>query len=116
MYVFVLSNDQSLFKCQVPTISKSTFYRHVRTYINHQILLTWRQQQAELIQDARSRGNVVQLGDCRSDSPGHCAKYGTYTMIDTHSGKVLASEMIQVSIHVMELYYIQSYIIRSPRP
>ena len=36
-------------------------------------------------------------GDGRCDSPGHCAKYGTYTVIDENTNKVLDFEVIQVT-------------------
>ena len=36
-------------------------------------------------------------GDRRCDSPGHSAKYGTYTLMDDDSGKVVAFSVIQVS-------------------
>ena len=62
------------------------------------MLSTWQHQQEDLLTEARARGGLTLLGDCRSDSPGHCAKYGTYSMIDTYQGKVLVSEVIQVSI------------------
>ena len=41
---------------------------------------------------------VVNLdGDGRCDSPGHCAKYGTYTLMDEKQGNVVAFSVVQVS-------------------
>lgn len=37
-------------------------------------------------------------GDGRADSPGHSAKYGTYTMLDVHQNKVLHVETVQVTL------------------
>ena len=36
-------------------------------------------------------------GDDRCDSPGHNAKYGTYTMIDQFSDKIIDFQIVQVS-------------------
>ena len=41
----------------------------------------------------------------RSDSPGHCAKYGSYTFIDADLNKVLDIEVVQVSV-IEECRYI----------
>ena len=41
---------------------------------------------------------VVNLdGDGHCDSPGHCAKYGTYTLMDDDTGDVVAFNVVQVS-------------------
>lgn len=36
-------------------------------------------------------------GDGRSDSPGHSALYGVYSLMDCDSGKILAVELVKVS-------------------
>ena len=36
-------------------------------------------------------------GHSRCDSPGHNAKYGTYTMIDQHNNKIVDFQIVQVS-------------------
>lgn len=38
------------------------------------------------------------MGDGRADSPGHSAKYGTYTLVDVKEGKVLHLEVGQLSL------------------
>ena len=35
-------------------------------------------------------------GDGRCDSPGHSAKYGTYTMLDVQSDKVVDFKVVSV--------------------
>lgn len=79
-------------------VSKSTLYRHIRKYVSPHIRMTWLAQQEDVLTEARQRGNLTVLGDCRSDSPGHCAKYGTYTLMDGHTGKVLDSQVVQVGV------------------
>ena len=36
-------------------------------------------------------------GDGRADSPGHSAKYGSYSVLDCDSNKVLDMQRVQVS-------------------
>ena len=43
------------------------------------------------------QGGVVLSGDGRSDSPGHCSKYGAFTVIEQRVNKVLAVQLVQVS-------------------
>ena len=40
-------------------------------------------------------GGVVLSGDGRSDSPGHSAKYGVFTVIEQRVNKVLDVELVQ---------------------
>lgn len=43
-------------------------------------------------------GSCCELnGDGRCDSPGHSAKYGTYTLMDSESAKVVEFKVVQVS-------------------
>ena len=36
------------------------------------------------------------LGDVRADTPGHSAKYGTYSMLDLDEGVVVDIQLVQV--------------------
>ena len=38
-------------------------------------------------------------GDGRFDSPGHCALYGTYTIMDSDSSLVISSQLVKVWFH-----------------
>ena len=35
-------------------------------------------------------------GDGRCDSPGHCAKHGTYSLMEERSGLILHFELVQI--------------------
>lgn len=39
---------------------------------------------------------VIVGGDGRCDSPGHSAKYGTYSLMDAEQNKILDSQLVQV--------------------
>ena len=39
---------------------------------------------------------LVLAGDGRCDSPGHCAKYGSYSLMEQRFDKVLRTELVQV--------------------
>lgn len=65
----------------------------------------WNRQQTQLFEEAAGR-ELVLAADGRSDSPGHCAKYGSYTVIDVQKNNVLHVETVQVQctlMHVLKL-------------
>ena len=46
---------------------------------------------------AEDRGKPLVIGgDGRADSPGHCAKYGSYSTIDLEEGTVNDIQLVQV--------------------
>ena len=42
-----------------------------------------------------SREETILGGDGRADSPGHCAKYGSYTMLELTSNLVVDVQFVQ---------------------
>jgi len=74
----------------VEEISSATFYRHSESFLQPTMLSFWCTHQLELIKQIASRtGEVVMAGDMRADSPGHCAKCGSYTMLEVRSNKIV---------------------------
>ena len=51
----------------------------------------------EAILDEVRNKQVVAGGDGRCDSPGHSAKYGTYSIVDTDTSKVIDFSLVQVT-------------------
>ena len=45
-------------------------------------------------------------GDGRFDTPGHSATYGTYTMMDADTSKILVSQLVKVLHFVLILLFI----------
>ena len=80
----------------VATISQATFYAIQRTYLWPVIQEAWITHQESLLAGL-AQTPLKLAGDGRCDSPGHNAKYGTYTMLDTESDKIVAFEIVQKS-------------------
>lgn len=55
----------------------------------------WNEAQKDLLEKIELP--VALAGDGRADSPGFSAKYGTYTMLDMKTNKILHAELVQVS-------------------
>ena len=49
----------------------------------------WKEERSSVLEEVKSNGPVNLIGDGSCDSPGHNAKYCTYTMM-TDEGKVAA--------------------------
>lgn len=56
----------------------------------------WKDEQSQLLQEVQGRP-VTLAGDGRADSPGYCAKFGTYSLLDVEKNKILHFEVVQVS-------------------
>ncbi|XP_077060976.1 uncharacterized protein LOC143713532 [Siphateles boraxobius] len=79
-------------------ISASSYFRHQRRYTIPVIVQAWQNDQAKNFSDLRAMdGGLVLAGDCRSDSPGHCAKYGSYSLIEDRVNKVVDVQLVQSS-------------------
>ena len=82
----------------MPTLSCSTFHRLQAAYLIPAVQVNWHLQQQELIEERRGTGSISVGGDARCCSPGHTAKYGSYTLMDLEANKVLSVELVQVKL------------------
>ena len=83
------------------TITPFTFFRHQRKYLQPAILTIWERQQSLLFSNLRDRKKKLKLsGDGRADSPGHSAKYGSYTVVEMTCNKVLDYRLVQVCLFI----------------
>lgn len=79
------------------TISATTLKVHNNLYIHPTVWTVWQQEQDAVITQLQALGGgLVCAGDGRADSPGHCAKFGTYTFLETRANKILTMELVQV--------------------
>ena len=78
-------------------ISESVFYDIQQRFLFRVLNQAWKNEQETVRQELVNKGAINLNGDGRCDSPGHSAKYGTYTLMDDDSGKVVAFSVVQVS-------------------
>ncbi len=84
-------------------ISKSTFFSIQSTYLNPVVEAEYSLQQTALLSTVADT-EVFLCGDGQCDSPGHSAKYLTYTLVDEASQYIMASKVAEVSnSNAMEL-------------
>ncbi len=77
--------------------SRSTFQTHQKDYVIPTVINSWSEDQVQMMAEMREIEGGLQLaGDCRNDSPGHSAKYGTYTLIEQTTTKVIDVQLVQV--------------------
>ena len=79
------------------TLSYSSFTNYQSAYFFPVISQMWHEKKSELLSELT---DVELAGDGRADSPGHCAKYGTYTLMETTQNKVIAINVVQVDFDV----------------
>ena len=78
-------------------VSSSSYYKTQKKYLFPVINNKWKSDQAEILKELKRANHVDIAGDGRCDSPGHSAKYGTYTMMDESSKKVIEFSVVQVT-------------------
>ena len=79
----------------IATISQATFYKIQKHYLVPAINSVWMIHQATLFEERQNRP-IKLAGDGRCCSPGHTAKYGSYSLMDAETGHILCMELIQV--------------------
>ena len=84
-----------ILKCAM--ITAKTFFRHQSEILQPAVHLTWERNQLSLFQSIKVQNrNLVLSGDGRADSPGHGAKFGSYTVIEMSCNKVVDFKLVQV--------------------
>jgi solute carrier family 8 (sodium/calcium exchanger) len=79
------------------TITSRAFFQHQKQFLVPAVLTEWDLfQQAIFAQCAAEELKLVIGGDGRADSPGHCAKFGSYTIMELHHKVILDIQLVQV--------------------
>ena len=76
--------------------SHTTYYNIQNRYLFPVVKIAWNEERSAVLNEVKSNGPINLIGDGRCDSPGHNAKYCTYTMM-TDEGKVAAFNVVQVT-------------------
>lgn len=85
-------------KINLAWISESTYYKYVNSNCYPVIHDFWNSEQTNLLEQIAKGGKpIIVGGDMRADSPGHCAKYGTYSFLELNLNKIIAIQLVQVS-------------------
>ena len=86
------------------------FFRHARIqfitgrcynylqsgYLIPSVLTVWNKQQSVMMADCQGK-QIILGGDGRCDSPGYCAKYGSYSCMDLENNKILDTKLVKVN-------------------
>ncbi|CAM4713355.1 unnamed protein product [Leuciscus chuanchicus] len=80
---------------QLQMHSYRQFRIHCRNFIEPAVLHKWKNDQAAVLQQLSTDGSAILGGDMRADSPGHSAKFGSYTMMDLNKNTVIDIQLVQ---------------------
>lgn len=79
------------------TITKKSFFRHQTNFLQPAIRSVWTCKQNSIITQFKDeKRSLILAGDGRADSPGHSAKYGSYSLLELTCNKVLDFKLVQV--------------------
>jgi len=83
----------------------------MRTYSDIQCLYliptvtsVWAQYQQDLLKERKNK-QLVLGRDARMNSPGHSAKYGSYSLMDLGTTKVIELQLVQVNYYIIYMHY-----------
>ena len=91
------------------SISLRTYFNHQNSYLQPTIFSVWHRHQSSLLTRLKNaRKKLILGGDGRADSPGHSAKYGSYTIMELEEhNMVLDMQLVQVHTYIHT--YIHTY-------
>ena len=82
------------------TMCKRTNHRIQEAYLIPVVSAVWEGKQKRFFEAVRGT-KLVLAGDARSDSSGHIAKYGCYSLMDLSSKQLLETQLVQVSVRLV---------------
>ena len=87
------------------TITKKTF-RHQTKFLQPAIHLVWTRKQNSMITKFKDeKRSLVLAGNGRADSPGHSAKYGSYSLLELTYNKVIDFKLVQVRTKLIRVVF-----------
>ena len=97
-----LTKVLNVFKTMLISIPCYTTYWKIQTIlitIQPTVFNAWRNSQGLLFDEIRAMGSTLEVaGNCRTDSLGHSATFGTYSLFDTRLKKVIDFQFVQVRL------------------
>ena len=83
-------------------VSRRSYFRQQSQYILPSVSHVWQTKQMKILQRLKATGAPVTVcGDGRADSPGHCAKFGSYSLVEVEQNVVIDLQLVQVLLHYL---------------
>ncbi|XP_035037101.1 uncharacterized protein LOC118123687 isoform X1 [Hippoglossus stenolepis] len=87
---------EKIFKAMhISVFQYDTFRRHASMYLEPSILHKWKIGQEVLLQQLSQKDSIIIGGDMRTDSPGHSAKYGSYSVMHLERNTIIDIQLVQ---------------------
>jgi hypothetical protein len=79
-------------------LSKETFCDIQKKFLWPLIQAAWDEEQRKVVNMLKKRKSKITVsGDCRCDSPGYCAKYGSYSLMDSATNLIVSMQLVDSS-------------------
>ncbi|CAN8015815.1 unnamed protein product [Ixodes persulcatus] len=82
----------------IQCVQKSQYFKFQSCYLLPAVTEVWLFEQAALL-DRLLSTKLCLAGDGRANTPGHCADFGTYTLLETTTGQVIHTELVKMGHH-----------------
>ncbi|KAJ8889175.1 hypothetical protein PR048_008669 [Dryococelus australis] len=79
----------------IAMFSRTTYDKIVNSIISPVINSVWKNERETNLKELQKSSNVWLAGDGQYDSPGFCAKYVIYSLVDLHRGIIVDFELLQ---------------------
>lgn len=96
LWYATLKNADFLKHLNLAGISERLYSLIQSSYLIPSVFSVWNKHQSELLSNSKNKTLTVG-GDGRNNTPGHSAKYGSYSIMDLDTNKILDLKLVQVS-------------------
>ena len=81
----------------IQLLLKTSYYAIQKKYLMGVVNKNYKKKSKEITEDMKKHGVYHLSGDGRCDSPGHNAKYLTYSLMDKFTNRILAFSLTQIT-------------------